>query len=82
MESSQRTRVTTARAIWRAIPARLRSSSATSVAGSCGGGLDFVATRAMRLTIRVPMQLGRQVEEETFELLSMKPSIRRQASSQ
>src|SRR5207253_879011 len=55
VDESQRTRVTTARAMWRAMPACRRSSSSIRPCGRRGAALaalDLEANLAMRLTIR------------------------------
>src|SRR6266581_2039570 len=51
VESSQWTTATTARAMWRASPARRRSSSAMRAGGSWEAGLDFAATLAIALAM-------------------------------
>ena len=51
VESSQWTTATTARAMWRASPARRRSSSAMRAGGSCEGGLDFAANLVAALAM-------------------------------
>src|ERR1700693_683708 len=75
VESSQRTRLTTARAMCRAMPERRRSSSAMRVDGSVGAtfgartALDLMATFAMGPTIRAPRRLGLQVEASVLPVL-------------
>src|SRR5258708_20037909 len=70
VEPSHLTRLTTARAMWRAIPERRRSSSEMRAAGSWGAGLggltalvslDSVASFAIGRTIRVLAGLGLRV---------------------
>src|SRR6202158_5427705 len=63
VEPSHLTRLTTARAMWRAMPDRRRSSSEMRAAGSWGAGLgcrttlDLVARFAMGVTIRLALGL-------------------------
>src|ERR1700693_752681 len=75
VESSQRTRLTTARAMWRAMPERRRSSSAMradgSVAATLGARttLDLMASFAMGPTIRARRRLGLQVDASVLPVL-------------
>src|SRR5438874_7074295 len=64
VESSQRTSVTTARAMCRARPVRRRSSSSSIAAGISDGllSLDSVASRAIAVTLRRGRVLLHEVE--------------------
>src|SRR5258708_3510296 len=74
VESSHCTRVTTARAMWRAMPARRRSSWETRAGGrveeTLGADLDAGASLAMVATIRSHLVIGHFDQGDPYGAIS------------